>query len=268
MACSGGRCPPRSARGRQPALDEGEDDVDPDREGRDEDGAGVDRRVVPIRPGACPSKMNRPSPPPDRIAPIVAVAMTWSVAVRKPPTMIERRERQLDAAQDLALADAHPAAGLDQVPIDLAQAGVGRRRESAGSRGSVIARKIGRKSRPNVGVVAEDRGEGQSVNGSGMTIIAYDGIARPMLARLIARLAPRLVWPMYSPSGTATIVASRTTRPEMIRCSRSRFGMPVVPCQLAGSRSNSTMSHQATAARAWAHGVTTALEPDEAGSRP
>ena len=51
--------------------------------------------------------MNRPSPPTDRIAPIVAVAMTWSVAVRNPPTMIGEASGQLEPAQDLASSQAH-----------------------------------------------------------------------------------------------------------------------------------------------------------------
>ena len=46
--------------------------------------------------------MNRPSPPNDRIAPMVAVAMTWSVAVRKPPMMTGDRERHLEAARGSA----------------------------------------------------------------------------------------------------------------------------------------------------------------------
>ena len=80
--------------------------------------------------------MKRPSPPPETIAPIVAVAMTWRVAVRKPPTMTGDGERQLERGEDLALAQAHPAAGLDQVAVDLAEPGVGRRRGSAGSPGA------------------------------------------------------------------------------------------------------------------------------------
>ena len=65
-----------------------------------------------------PSTMKRPSPPPETIAPIVAVAMTWRVAVRKPPTMTGDATRQLELGEDLALAKAHPAAGLEQVAVD------------------------------------------------------------------------------------------------------------------------------------------------------
>ena len=64
---------------------------------------------------------------------MVAVAMTWRVAVRKPPMMIGDRERQLDPAEDLPLAHAHAAAGLDQVAIHLAQARVGADEDRAGS---------------------------------------------------------------------------------------------------------------------------------------
>ena len=61
-------------------------------------------------------------------------------------------------------------------------------------------------------------------------------MARPTLAKLIATPDARFVWPMYSPVGIAIRAAMRTARPQITRCSKSRFGMPVVPVQLAGSR--------------------------------
>ena len=42
-----------------------------------------------------------------------------------------------------------------------------------------------------------------------ITITAYDGTARPMFAMLIASVAPRPVWPMYRPIGSAIAVAAR-----------------------------------------------------------
>ena len=51
--------------------------------------------------------------------------MTWSVDVRIPPTTTGMASGNLDPAEDLALGQAHPAGGLDQVAIDLAEPGVG-----------------------------------------------------------------------------------------------------------------------------------------------
>ena len=41
---------------------------------------------------------------------MVAVAMTWRVAVRKPPTMTDDASGSSIAVQDLAFLHAHPAA--------------------------------------------------------------------------------------------------------------------------------------------------------------
>ena len=71
---------------------------------------------------------------------------------------------------------------------------------------------------------------------------AYDGTARPMLARLIAMLAPRPVWPIQSPIGSATSVAARIDTPTIARCSTSRHGIPVWPCQVAGLVSQAMVS--------------------------
>ena len=62
---------------------------------------------------------------------------------------------------------------------------------------------------------------------------AYEGTARPMLARLIARFAPRPVWPIHSPIGSAMSVAATTDTAAIARCSRRRHGMPVWPVQVA-----------------------------------
>ena len=63
---------------------------------------------------------------------------------------------------------------------------------------------------------------------------AYEGIARPMFAMLIATFAPRPVWPIHSPIGSAIRVATRIDTPAIARCSRTRHGIPVCPCQVAG----------------------------------
>ncbi len=94
--------------------------------------------------------MKRPRPPYDRTAPMVAVAMTWSVAVRKPPTMTAIDERQLDPAEDLAPGHAHAAAGLDQVAIHGPQARV-RGDEDGRDASSSMARKIGMRRSPTSG---------------------------------------------------------------------------------------------------------------------
>ena len=62
--------------------------------------------------------MNRPRPPPERIAPIVSVAMTCSVAVRMPPMMIGEAIGTSIRRRIWRLAQAHAAAGLDQVAVD------------------------------------------------------------------------------------------------------------------------------------------------------
>ena len=63
--------------------------------------------------------------------------------------------------------------------------------------------KVGMRSRPY-------SGDSWSEIGRMITITAYDGTARPMLAMLIAAVAPRPVWPMYSPIGSAIAVAAAT----------------------------------------------------------
>ena len=154
------RLGPRSERARrEPALDEGEQQRRPRSRARRRGSRRRRSRCARRGPGSSPSKMNRPSPPPPRIAPIVAVAMTWSVAVRKPPTMIDDAIGSSIRREDLALAQAHPAAGLDEVAVDRAQAGVASTRGAAGSPGTSSPGRSAGRSSPNVGVVAEDRRE-------------------------------------------------------------------------------------------------------------
>jgi hypothetical protein len=47
---------------------------------------------------------------------------------------------------------------------------------------------------------------------------------------------------MYMAAGSATSAAIRTDTPEVIRCSRSRAGIPKEPSQCSGSVNHSTTS--------------------------
>src|SRR5205085_2625323 len=82
------------------------------------------------------------------------------------------------------------------------------------------------------GAEAEDRA---AVIGRTMAMTASEGNARHRLAELTARAAPRRVWPMYSPTGSAMASAISSEPAEMPTCSASRTGMPFGPLQWAGS---------------------------------
>ena len=120
----------QSARGVSDPLDDGQDGVDAEREERRR--GWRRRRVASGSLRARPSMMNRPRPPYDRTAPMVAVAMTCRVAVRKPPTMtaiesgssIRRRIWRSRHAH----ARARPRSGRDRRPA-------GPRRRRPGSAG-------------------------------------------------------------------------------------------------------------------------------------
>ncbi len=62
-------------------------------------------------------------------------------------------------------------------------------------------------------------------------IAASDGIARPKFAAFTARVAPRPVWPIHRPIGSAIAPAMTSEIPEMPTCSRSRVGIPPGPDQ-------------------------------------
>ena len=94
--------------------------------------------------------MNRPRPPPDRIAPIVAVAITCSVAVRKPPVMIDDARGSSMSRRICRSRSPMPRpASMSSRSTDRSPAKV--LTSSGGMARNVIARKIGRKFRPNVG---------------------------------------------------------------------------------------------------------------------
>ena len=86
---------------------------------------------------------------------------------------------------------------------------------------------------------------------------------------LIAAAAPRPVWPMYSPTGSAIAVARRRPRPRRsARCSSSRVGIPVSALPVGGVVSQAMTSFTGirppSPARARAaHGVSDRSTPDE-----
>src|SRR6185503_11513656 len=77
---------------------------------------------------------------------------------------------------------------------------------------------------------------------------AYEGMARPRLAIDTVRNAPRPVWPMTRPTGMAITDPTRTTKADSQTCSNSRFGIPFMPVQLAGSVNQSTSWLSSTSA--------------------
>ena len=66
-------------------------------------------------------------------------------------------------------------------------------------------------------------------------------MARPNVARLIARRTPRPVWPIHRPTGSAIAVAISKAATEISTCSSSRAGIPLGPDQCAGSASHAPM---------------------------
>ena len=70
-----------------------------------------------------PLKMSVPRPPAFTYAATTATLMTVTAAMRKPGDDDRRRERQLDAREDLPRAHAHAARGVDHVGRHLADAG-------------------------------------------------------------------------------------------------------------------------------------------------
>src|SRR5215207_9026272 len=69
---------------------------------------------------------------------------------------------------------------------------------------------------------------------------AYDGIDRPRLATLTVMNAPRPVWPIARPAGTATRIAAMMATAESTTCSTVRLGMPPAPLQFDGSVNHAT----------------------------
>ena len=72
------------------------------------------------------------------------------------------------------------------------------------------------------------------------TNTANDGTARPTLAMETAKNSPFLVWPMYSPTGTAMAAATATESRDSSTCWNTRIGMPSNPRQWAPETSHCT----------------------------
>lgn len=85
------------------------------------------------------------------------------------------------------------------------------------------------------------------------------GSARPKEARLTARNAPRPVWPISMPMGSAITAATTVASSEYWRCSTSRWAMPSGPDHWAELVSQVARflrsSITAQAPRSWVHGV-------------
>src|SRR5450759_1681403 len=80
------------------------------------------------------------------------------------------------------------------------------------------------------------------VNGTSSPITAKDGKARQALAEVTTSHENRPEWPIHKPRGRATRAASRRETPLSARCSRSREGIPLAPCQWAGSDSQAAVA--------------------------
>ena len=130
---------------------------------------------------------------------MVAVAMTWSVAVRKPPTMTAIESGKLDPAQDLAAGHAHAAAGLDQVTVHGPQPGIGGDEDGRDAE-QEHRQEDGDEAKPDLRRVAEDRRKGQRDRQDGDH--QREGRHRPAdVGGVDGEPTMRPVWPMYSPMG-------------------------------------------------------------------
>src|SRR4051794_34088998 len=83
-------------------------------------------------------------------------------------------------------------------------------------------------------------------NGSGastrMTRTANVGTARPTFDTPTASPPPRWTWPSHSPIGIPIRQAMPSAAAETPTCSSSRCGIPLGPCQFAGSWNQATTS--------------------------
>ena len=144
--------------GRQRALDERQDGVDSECEHGDQDGAGEE--ALAARSRARPSTMKRPRPPYERTAPMVAVAMTCSVAVRKPPTMTAIESGSSTRRRIWRPVMPMPAAGLDQVAVHGPQARVPGHEDGRDAE-QEHGQEDGDEAKPDLRRVAEDGRQGQ-----------------------------------------------------------------------------------------------------------
>src|ERR1035437_5721368 len=100
---------------------------------------------------------------------------------------------------------------------------------------TIIATSVGYSVKPRFGSTTV-------VNGTSSPMTANDGRARQALAEVTTSHEKRPVWPIHRPSGSATGAASASETPLSATCSRSREGIPLAPCQWAGSDSQAAVA--------------------------
>ncbi len=84
---------------------------------------------------------------------------------------------------------------------------------------------------------------------------AYEGIARPMLATLIAAVAPRPVCPIQRPTGKPIRIATRTEAPAISEVLQEADGDPIGPAPVRRVEEPADDVRHQRAPRARAHGV-------------
>ncbi len=122
-----------------------------------------------------------------------------------------------------------------------------------GTASTTMATSVGRVAPPSTGSMS-------TVTGIAIAMTASEGSERPTLAKPAAAAAPRPVWPIASPAGSARSSAIASEMLAMSTCSRSRFGIPAWPAHWAGFVSQAAVAvtrftPSPPATRARAHGV-------------
>src|SRR5687767_11346694 len=181
---------------------------------------------------ARPSTMYRPSAPPATSAPSVAVATTFTAAVRTPPRMSGSASGSSTCLRTCVSRRPIPRAA-SIVSASTARIATNVFVRMGGSARGTSAKSVGQKPRPRPSAML-------ATSPSAMS--ASDGNARPMLATLMAMKPPRPVCPRYRPSGSAITSAIATATPESWTCSHTRTGIPSSPRQCAGSANHATTS--------------------------
>src|SRR5687768_1223974 len=162
----------------------------------------------------------------------VAVATTWTAEVRMPARMTGRA---------IGISR-RPRIWLSRIPMPLAAS---TRSRSTWLRPTYVLSTMG-----GMASATSAMSDGQnpsprpSTRPNGKTIPSRpsDGIARPMLAMLTASTAPRPVWPMTRPTGSAISVPTASEAADSETCSHSRIGMPFLPDHVAGSANHAITS--------------------------
>src|SRR5688500_10830340 len=160
----------------------------------------------------------------------VAVATTWTAEVRMPARMTGRA---------IGISR-RPRIWLSRIPMPLAAS---TRSRSTWLRPTYVLSTMG-----GMASATSAMSDGQnpsprpSTRPNGKTIPSRpsEGMARPMLAMLTASTAPRPVWPMTSPTGSAISVPTASEAADSETCSHSRMGMPLRPDHVAGSANHAS----------------------------